>query len=50
MVSFFDKVGTGDRTGYGWEGIPQEHAGAKDRYRRVREAKAKAAASQSMGT
>jgi hypothetical protein len=30
--------------------VPQDHPGAKDRYRRVREAKAKAAASQAMGT
>ena len=50
MVSFFDQVGTGDRTGYGWQGVPQDHPGAKDRYRRAREAKAKAAASQAMGT
>jgi chlorophyllide a reductase subunit Y len=50
MVSFFEGVGTGDRTGYGWKGTPQDHPGAKDRYRRVRDAKAKAAASQAMGT
>ena len=50
MVAFFDKVGTGDRAGYGWQGVPEDHPGAKDRYRRLREAKAKAAASQSMGT
>ena len=50
MVSFFTGVGTGDATGYGWQGVPPAHPGAKDRYRRVREAKAKAAASQSMGS
>ena len=50
MVGFFDKVGTGERTGYGWQGVPQDHPGAKDRYRRVREAKAKAAATQAMGS
>ena len=31
MVAFFDKVGTGERTGYGWQGVPQDHPGAKDR-------------------
>jgi chlorophyllide a reductase subunit Y len=50
MVSFFEGVGTGDRTGYGWKGTPEDHPGAKERYRRVREAKAKAAASQAMGS
>ena len=50
MVSFFDSVGTGDATGYGWTGVPQEPPGARDRYRRAREAKAKAAASQAMGS
>ena len=50
MVSFFENVGTGDAAGYGWQGVPQAHPGAKDRFRRAREAKAKAAASQAMGT
>jgi chlorophyllide a reductase subunit Y len=50
MVSFFDGVGSGDRTGYGWQGVPKDHPGAKERYRKQREAKAKAAANQSMGT
>jgi chlorophyllide a reductase subunit Y len=50
MVAFFDKVGTGERTGYGWQGVPQDHPGARDRYRRAREGKAKAAANQAMGS
>jgi chlorophyllide a reductase subunit Y len=50
MVAFFDKVGAGDNAGYGWQGAPQAHPAARERYRRVREAKAKAAASQSMGS
>jgi chlorophyllide a reductase subunit Y len=50
MVSFFEGVGTGDSAGYGWKGVPQPHPGAKERFRRAREAKAKAAASQAMGT
>ncbi len=50
MVSFFDQVGAGDAAGYGWQGAPQAHPGAKERFRRAREAKAKAAASQAIGT
>ena len=50
MVAFFDKVGSADNTGYGWQGAPRAHPAARERYRRVREAKAKAAASQSMGS
>ena len=50
MVAFFDKVGSADNTGYGWQGAPQAHPAARERYRRVREARAKAAASQSMGS
>ena len=42
MVSFFDKVGTGEAAGYGWTSIPKDPPGSKDRYRRAREAKAKA--------
>jgi chlorophyllide a reductase subunit Y len=48
MVSFFDKVGVGETAGYGWKEIPKDPPGAKDRYRRAREAKAKA--SQAVGT
>jgi chlorophyllide a reductase subunit Y len=50
MVGFFDQVGTGAATGYGWTGVPKEPAGARERYRKTREARAKAAASQSMGS
>jgi chlorophyllide a reductase subunit Y len=50
MVSFFEGVGAGEATGYGWKGVPQAHPGARERYRRIREAKAKAAASQAMGS
>ena len=50
MVSFFETVGAGDNAGYGWQGRPQAHPGARERYRRTREARAKAAANQSMGS
>ena len=42
MVDFFEGVGTGPAAGYGSLGKPVEPAGARDRYRRAREAKAKA--------
>jgi chlorophyllide a reductase subunit Y len=48
MVSFFDKVGTGETAGYGWKDIPKDPPGSKDRYRKAREAKAKA--TQAVGT
>jgi chlorophyllide a reductase subunit Y len=48
MVEFFDGVGTGTAAGYGSRGKPVEPAGARDRYRRVREAKAKA--TEAIGT
>ncbi len=48
MVEFFEGVGTGTAAGYGSLGKPVEPAGARDRYRRVREAKAKA--TEAMGT
>ncbi len=50
MVGFFDGVGTGQATGYGWRDVPQEPPGWRDRTRKLREARAKAAASQAMGT
>jgi chlorophyllide a reductase subunit Y len=50
MVGFFDQVGTGAATGYGWTGVPKEPVGARERYRKTREARAKAAASQAMGS
>jgi chlorophyllide a reductase subunit Y len=49
MVEFFDKVGTGENTGYGWKGIPEPHPGAKESFRRQREARAKAISSVSVG-
>lgn len=48
MVDFFQGVGTGPAAGYGWQGKPVEPAGARDRYRRAREAKAKA--TEAIGT
>ena len=48
MVGFFDKVGVGETAGYGWTTIPKDPPGAKDRYRKAREAKAKA--TQAVGT
>ena len=48
MVDFFEGVGTGTTAGYGSRGKPVEPAGARDRYRRAREAKAKA--TEAVGT
>jgi chlorophyllide a reductase subunit Y len=42
MVSFFDSVGSGASTGYGWTETPRERTAAKDSYRRARLAKAEA--------
>ena len=42
MVDFFQAVGTGEAAGYGWTQKPQEPKGARDRYRRLREAKSRA--------
>jgi chlorophyllide a reductase subunit Y len=44
MVSFFDKVGHGETAGYGWTTVPKEPPGMRERARRAREARAKAAA------
>jgi chlorophyllide a reductase subunit Y len=41
MVSFFEGVGTGDASGYGWKGKPVEPQGARERTRKARLAKAK---------
>jgi chlorophyllide a reductase subunit Y len=49
MVGFFDHVGAGESAGYGWTQVPKDPPGSRERYRRAREAKAKAAASQAMG-
>ncbi len=43
MVSFFDKVGVGETAGYGWNDVPKDPPGSRQRYRKAREAKAKAA-------
>jgi chlorophyllide a reductase subunit Y len=42
MVSFFEGVGTGDASGYGWRTKPVEPPGARERVKRARLAKAKA--------
>jgi chlorophyllide a reductase subunit Y len=42
MVDFFSTVGTGEATGYGWQGVPEAHPQAKERFRKLRAAKAKA--------
>ena len=42
MVGFFEGVGAGPAAGYGFNGVPQEPKGAKDRYRKAREARARA--------
>jgi chlorophyllide a reductase subunit Y len=44
MVSFFDGVGTGDTAGYGGQGVPVPHPEARERFRKMREAKQRAAA------
>ncbi len=48
MVSFFGSAGAGESAGYGWTDIPKDPPGSKDRYRKAREAKAKA--TQAVGT
>ncbi len=50
MVSFFDGVGSGDNTGYGWQGKPEAHPDYRVKNQKLRLAKAKAAANQSMGS
>lgn len=42
MVSFFDGVGRGAASGYGWAGVPEEPPGFRERARKAREARAKA--------
>jgi chlorophyllide a reductase subunit Y len=41
MVSFFEGVGTGDASGYGWRGKPVEPTGHRERTRKARLARAK---------
>ena len=48
MVSFFSGVGTGETAGYGTTGVPQEPKGSRERYRKMREARAKA--TEAVGT
>ncbi len=48
MVEFFEGVGTADARGYGWQGVPQEPKGARERYRKTLAAKARA--SEAVGT
>jgi hypothetical protein len=43
MVSFFDNVGAGETAGYGFNSVPKDPPGSKERYRKAREAKVKAA-------
>jgi chlorophyllide a reductase subunit Y len=50
MVAFFDQVGTGDAAGYGWTGVPAAHPGARERYRKMRESKARAEAHSPVGS
>ncbi len=48
MVSFFDKVGTGEAAGYGWKGVPKTPPGAVDRARKAK--LAREAAEAAVGT
>ncbi|MFO1115150.1 MAG: chlorophyllide a reductase subunit Y [Beijerinckiaceae bacterium] len=48
MKGFFQGVGGGDVAGYGWTGKPETPAGFKDKQRRMREARARAA--EAVGT
>ena len=50
MVEFFDTVGQGDRSGYGWRGVPQDHPEAKERFRKMRQAKLRAESHIPVGT
>ena len=48
MVGFFDNVGVGETAGYGFKDVPKDPPGSKERYRKAREAKARA--TQAVGT
>ena len=50
MVDFFGPVGSGEGAGYGWKDVPREPAGWRERTRKAREAKAKTASTQAIGT
>jgi 3,8-divinyl chlorophyllide a/chlorophyllide a reductase subunit Y len=43
MVSFFGGVGANETAGYGWKDVPKDPPGLKERNRKAREARAKAA-------
>jgi 3,8-divinyl chlorophyllide a/chlorophyllide a reductase subunit Y len=42
MVGFFENVGTGEGTGYGFKDVPKDPPGAKERFRKARLTRAKA--------
>lgn len=44
MREFFEGVGVPDAAGYGWRGVPDAHPESKARFRKMREARAKAEA------
>jgi len=48
MWGFFEGVGAGVTAGYGFGGVPVEPKGSRDRYRKAREARARA--SEAVGT
>ncbi len=48
MVSFFDKVGTGEAAGYGWKGVPKAPPGYAERTRKAK--LAREAAEAAVGT
>jgi chlorophyllide a reductase subunit Y len=48
MVAFFGAVGSGDNAGYGSAGVPQAHPQARERFKKQRLARAKAA--EAVGT
>jgi hypothetical protein len=48
MVSFFDKVGTGEAAGYGWKGVPKAPPGSAERAKKAR--MAREAAEAAVGT
>jgi chlorophyllide a reductase subunit Y len=48
MVSFFDKVGTGDAAGYGWKGVPKAPPGSAERAKKAK--LAREAAEAAVGT
>jgi chlorophyllide a reductase subunit Y len=44
MISFFEGVGSGAAAGYGFDGVPSEPPGARERMRKMRAAKTRAEA------